>query len=428
MLRSHCPSFAGLALIGCTFAFAAGSENVPGSIAAETVESQARASNAAEVNLRSFTEAWKQVRDSFYDRKLHGLDWNMIGQKYRRLASKPDADLAQVINQMLSELGSSHTGYYTPDEIAYYDLADIFAYGLRRDLPKHFVKGEVAYSGIGMITRMIDGRHFVSGIFDGYPAARAKIQVGDEIIAANDTAFEPVGSFADKVGQKITLTIRRQAGGEARTLEVVPELLRPNEVFRTAMENGARIIQRGDRKLGYVHVWSYARPQYQQLLETLTTQGKLKDADALIWDLRDGWGGAQPDYLDIFNSRSPTMKLIGRDSEEDTVNGRWKKPVILLINGGTRSGKEVLAYGFKKYGYGEVVGTRSAGALLAGRAYMQSNGNLLLIAVADVSIDNERLEGRGVTPDYDVPFDIRYANGRDPQLAQAIELLLKKFN
>ena len=29
----------------------------------------------------------------------------------------------------------------------------------------------------------------------------------------------------------------------------------------------------------------------------------------------------------------------------------------LLINGGTRSGKEILAYGFKKYGFGPVVGT-----------------------------------------------------------------------
>jgi carboxyl-terminal processing protease len=189
------------------------------------------------------------------------------------------------------------------------------------------------------------------------------------------------------------------------------------------MEESARIIDVGDRKIGYVHIWSYARFFYQELLEDLITEGKLKDADALIWDLRDGWGGADPGYLDIFNSRSPTMTWTDRSGKSDIVNGKWRKPVVLLINEGTRSGKEVLAYGFKKYGLGPVVGMRSAGALLAGRAFLLSNGALLLLAVADVSVDGERLEGRGVTPNITVPFDIRYAQGHDPQLSHAIDLL-----
>ena len=172
-----------------------------------------------------------------------------------------------------------------------------------------------------------------------------------------------------------------------------------------------------------MHIWSYARYQYQELLERLLTSGELKDADALVWDLRDGWGGADPGYLDIFNPRSPTMTLTERSGEHETVNGRWRKPVVLLINGGTRSGKEVLAYGFRKYGYGKVVGTRSAGAVLAGRAFLMSNGSLLLLAVADVSVDGERLEGRGVAPDITVAFDVRYAQGQDPR---AFDLVVVK--
>jgi carboxyl-terminal processing protease len=83
----------------------------------------------------------------------------------------------------------------------------------------------------------------------------------------------------------------------------------------------------------------------------------------------------------------------------------------------------VLAHGFKKYGIGTIVGARSAGALLAGRAHLLSNGGLLVLAVADVSVEGERLEGRGVTPHVTVPFDIRYAEGNDPQLARALGLL-----
>ena len=56
--------------------------------------------------------------------------------------------------------------------------------------------------------------------------------------------------------------------------------------------------------IGYVHVWSYASDAYQEALEQLLGEGALKDADALVLDLREGWGGAVPDYLDLFNSPS----------------------------------------------------------------------------------------------------------------------------
>jgi carboxyl-terminal processing protease len=399
---------------------------IPGSavgVFADDIPTTHVPNSAKLVDLRVFNEVWSRVRDSFYDPSMKGLNWAALGRHYRSRVTERGGDLAGLVNQMLAKLGASHTAYYTPDETAYYDLADIFAGGLRRELPKHFPGGEVSYVGIGIASRAIEGRHFVSGVFDGFPAAAAKLMVGDELIAVDGTPFEPVRSFSNKAGREVALTIRRHARGEIRKLVVVPRRLRPNEMYRIAMANSARLIERGGRKIGYVHVWSYARSAYQELLEDLMTSGTLKDADALIWDLRDGWGGADPNYLDIFNPRSPTMILTDRRGQEDVVNGKWRKPVALLINEGTRSGKEVLAYGFKKYGLGPVVGTRSAGALLAGRAYLLSNGGLLVLAVADVSVGGERLEGRGVTPLDSVPFDIRYAGGKDPQLARAVDLL-----
>jgi carboxyl-terminal processing protease len=381
---------------------------------------------ARDANLKIFDEVWSRVRDSFYDPKFRGLNWEAIGEKYRPQAGQPDAKLVRVINDMLAELGASHTGYYTPAETAYYDLADIFAGGLRRSLPKYFPpNGEVSYVGIGILTRVMDGRHFVSGVLEGSPAAAAKLLVGDEMMTVDGAPFEPVSSFTGKAGKGVSLTIRRGARIETQTIIVVPQRLRPNEMYGEAMEKSARVINFGTRKVGYVHVWSYARFAYQRQLEDLLISGALKDADALIWDLRDGWGGAEPGYLDIFNARSPTMSLTERNGEQNIVNGKWRKPVVLLINEGTRSGKEVLSYGFKKYGLGPVVGTRSAGALLAGRAYLLSNGCLLLLAVADASVDGERLEGRGVTPTVTVPFDIRYAQGNDPQLVRALGILVR---
>ena len=95
----------------------------------------------------------------------------------------------------------------------------------------------------------------------------------------------------------------------------------------------------------------------------------------------------------------------------------------MLINGGTRSGKEILAYGFREYEVGELIGSRTAGAVLAGRAYLLSDDSLVLVAVADVLVDDRRLEGVGVMPTIPVPFLLPYAQGRDPQLERAVEVL-----
>ena len=102
----------------------------------------------------------------------------------------------------------------------------------------------------------------------------------------------------------------------------------------------------------------------------------MRDADALVWDLRDGWGGAQPQYLDLFNPNASTTQVTDRSSGHTRIEDvKWRKPVVMLVNGGTRSGKEVLAYGFKRYRLGEVIGTRTAGAVLAASVFLMGNGD-----------------------------------------------------
>ncbi|MBC7830504.1 MAG: peptidase S41, partial [Hyphomicrobium sp.] len=63
------------------------------------------------------------------------------------------------------------------------------------------------------------------------------------------------------------------------------------------------------------------------------------------------------------------------------------------------------------------------GALLAGTAFLLSDGGLLIMAVEDAAVDGERVEGTGVAPSIEVPFDVRYAAGKDPQLDKAIAVL-----
>jgi carboxyl-terminal processing protease len=407
-----------LAAIGALGAWPANAET-----ASPADEAQAGPYQAA------FDQVWELVRDRFYDAHLNGLDWHE-----QRALFRPDAasgrsreEAAVVINAMLAKLGASHTHYYTPEDPAYYQLADIFVFALEhRGLERVFPRGEVSYPGIGVFTEAdSQGRIFVTGVIEGAPAHAAGVLLGDEIMSADARPFLPVGSFRGKVGSPVSLEIRRASGGAPIAIRVSPADLRPNEMFLRGLKDSARLIVTDKAKIGYVHVWSYASHRMQSALEDLMSDGLLKDADALVWDLRGGWGGAQPQYLDLFNSRAPTMKITGRNGETGFVGVKWRKPVAALINEGTRSGKEVLAYGFKEYRLGELVGHRTEGAVLAATAFLIGDDGLLLLAVEDVLVDGQRLEGVGVTPTIEVPFDSRYAAGGDPQLDRAIQVLAR---
>ena len=389
----------------------------------------AQPKTSSDGNTAVLDEVWRIVRDRFYDAGLHGLDWAGVRERYAgQAASATSGDgLASVVNAMLAELHASHTELYTPDDPAYYQLADIFAGALRRrgGWERNFPTGKVTYPGIGVFTRADStGRVFVTGVVDGAPAQAAGLMVGDEIIAADDAPFRPIQSFRSKMGGAVVLSIRRRADGPTEPITVRPVELQPHEMFLHGLQASARLVDtKGGLRIGYVHVWSYAGDAYQQALEQLIAEGTLKDADALVLDLREGWGGAVPDYLDLFNARAPTLRMRSRDGQTEIANVKWRRPVAMLVNERSRSGKEVLAFGFKRYKLGEVIGARTSGAVLAATAFLVANGDLLLLAVDDVEVDGQRLEGTGVEPTIPVPFDSRYAGGRDPQLDRAVELL-----
>jgi carboxyl-terminal processing protease len=394
---------------------------------ASNTEVLSKETNSAQVptdGVSTFESVWQTVRDRFYDSRYNGLDWLAIRERYLpdvEQATSHDS-VAHVINTMLSELHASHTRFYTPDEPEYYQLADIFVGALRRrGLQRAFPDGRISYPGIGIIAGSeASVRNTITAVIDGTPAQQAGLRPGDEVVAADGTPFEPIRSFRGKVGKTVVLEVHR--GGSELQISVVPVDLEPTKMFLRGLESSAHIIESGGKRIGYVHVWCYAGYIYQRAIEVLLSQGALKDADALIWDLRHGWGGAQPEYLDLFNARAPTMQVTDRSGNSEFVNVKWRKPVAMLINGGTRSGKEVLAYGFKKYGLGELIGTRTEGAVLAATAFLIGSG-LLLLPVEDVRVDGERLEGVGVTPTIEVQAEASPAGSDDPQLSRAVGVL-----
>jgi carboxyl-terminal processing protease len=377
-----------------------------------------------------FDEVWKTVNENFYDRDFNGLDWKAIKDQYEPQAesAKSTEEVAVVINQMLSELQTSHTHLYTQSEPAYYQLLGIFEgfTELQKKLKKFLPNGKLEYSGIGAFTQEIEGKTFVSAILDDSPATKAGLEVGDELLEVDGKPYQPIRSFQDKAGQKVKLLLQRTGdSSKKKTISLQPKIYDATRMFLEAQQASVDIIAKNDKKIGYIHIWSRVGGDrdLRQFEEELI-YGRLKEADGLILDLRDGWGGVSMGYLLLFTGKSPNILNIDRDGSRNSIDYAWKKPVVALVNQGTRSAKEILAFGFQQYKIGTVIGSKTAGAVVAGRPFLMKDGSLLYLAVVDVSVDGERLEGKGITPDAIVPSPLPYAQGADPQKERAIEVVL----
>lgn len=376
-------------------------------------------------NADAFDWVWRSAAEQFYDPGFNGVDWPAIKNKYRSRyqGSGSREARAEIVNRMLAELKTSHTRFYTPDSPEYFQLLGLFLPAndwLRTKTAATLTDGKAMYCGVGMYTSLVDGQHFVRGVFEGFPAHRAGILLGDRIVSVDGAPFHAMRSFAGKSGRAVDVVVERSPG-RRQSIRVVPAMLDGTSMFADAMLASVQVVERGSRKIGYVHAWSYAGSRYQEILRGELLFGRLKDADALVLDIRDGWGGADPSNLNLFTRRGLTWTTRQRNGDTTSYPSSWAKPVVLLTNERSNSGKELLAYAFKRGKVGTIVGARTGGAVMAGTIMADDDANLLYLATADVVLDDgTRLEGAGVAPDIEVPFDIAFAQGRDPQKERAI--------
>jgi len=188
---------------------------------------------------------------------------------------------------------------------------------------------------------------------------------------------------------------------------------------------GARFIKRGEKRAAYIPMFSCVGMEYQELVAQQLTRTWLGKADGLVLDFRDGFGGADPTFVNLF-SRAPTVRTdTDRAGKTHVYDSQWRKPLAVIINAGSASGKEAVAFSFKKNKLATLVGERTAGAVLAGQCFKLRENCLMYLAVTDVRIDGVRIEGAGVEPDVKVQDKLRYLEGEDPQLDKAVEIVTK---
>jgi len=365
------------------------------------------------------------VEQRFYSRaRLAQVGWNKA-LAHARVAYSGTSDPAtriSIVRSLLATLGTSHTAFYPREDPGYWAMASIFEPVLSQTCAKQRLPSlPVSHEDIGVLWKRVGDDWFVGGVFPGSPAENAGLRVGDRVLAADHREFSPVRAFASRAGLPVKLEVQRERDGSCIALEVVPRATNPHEELRRASAQSWRILEHRGRRVAYVRVWAWTSFQIQLDLLEAIAKSNAASVDGFILDLRDGWGGAATHYLGIFFRDVPVLESVDREGKSQSFDYQIRKPAIVLINGGTRSGKETIAYGAKKHHLARLVGERTAGAVTFGQPFCLSDGSLLLLAVADARVDGERLEGRGVVPDIEIPFDFRFANGQDPQLERALD-------
>lgn len=364
-----------------------------------------------------FDKVWSIINDEFWDPNFNGVDWADARKCYRpkALTAEDHESFAEIVNQMLAELKTSHTQYYTKWDPGYYTIQVVFG------------KPDVHRSGIGLVTKKIEGCHYVIAVIHSSPAEKAGILFGDWLVEADGQPFHPIRSFFDKTGQEIELIVQQGPLESTRKrLTVTPVDMKEKDWLGNDSYASLETIEYRGHRFAYVRLWWLRGIEMKNTLEFGIYRAN--EAEGIIIDIRDGYGGDMGyEFIAPFlqyGLGEVTVESTERKRKFKSIAG-CNKPVVVLINGGSRSGKEVLAYLFKKTGRGVLIGERTAGYVTGGRKKDISSDSFLYYGTCDMLIDGKRLEGVGVEPDIGVPFDIRFAAGHDIQLERAKDEIVK---
>lgn len=133
-------------------------------------------------------------------------------------------------------------------------------------------------------------------------------------------------------------------------------------------------------------------------------------SDVFILDLRDGFGGAYPEYIEPFFKQGSKEAI-------------YAKPLIVLINDGVRSGKEWISYLLKQTKRGTLIGSRTKGYFLAAQTFEIEPHRFMLYLAVKEDPSMPKLEHNGVEPDIEVQTSLPYSAGADPVLERAIQFI-----
>ena len=360
-----------------------------------------------------FNHVWQQVKDKFYDPKLHGVDWEGYKKTYAKFLPyiNNNYDFRDMLSEMLGELNGSHTGArYYPEGATLKTAAlglffdnDYEGDGLMVEEVINRGPFAVRNTGVkkGCIIEAIDGQKIAKGsdytsLLDGKAGKMTRVSVFDP---SRKKRFDVVVRAISRSAQA-DLLYRRWVD---RNREMVDSL-----------SNGT---------IGYVHVKAMDSESFRTVFSQLLSDS-MRQKKAVIVDERHNGGGWLHDDLCTLLSGKQYAKFIahGKYIGYDPWN-KWVKPSCVMICEDDYSNGHGFPAVYKTLGIGKLVGAPVAGTMTAVWWERMMNGMIFGIPqVGNQAMDGTFFENKELKPDievYNTPAG--YETGNDEQLKAAVE-------
>jgi tricorn protease len=367
-----------------------------------------------------FEEAWRVMKNRFYDGKMHGVNWAAAKDTYETLLPNiADTDeLHNVVMEMIGELNASHTGISGGGGIP------------GQPAPERV---QTFYPGFDLDPDA-SGYYKVSHIYRKGPADHdyVKIALGDFVVSINGKEVKTPENYWRHFnllpGRKFEFGVNSKPqldGAWTVSIEPLNQQGQGDLEYERWVENRKASVQKmTNGEIGYLHIRAMNAPSLERfqrdLLENL-------DKKALIIDERfNGGGGIDQELLEILNQRKKYESYRARDSVEISRPVQaFFAPMVVLANERSASNAEMFPEGFKTLGLGKVVGVPTYGAVIGTGSYNLLDGSQLRTPGTGVYTAAGRdFENYGVPPDVyidNTPAD--FLAGHDRQIEKAIEVL-----
>ena len=373
-----------------------------------------------------FNDAWRFERDFFYDKNMHGVDWQGIKEYYGELlefaATRWDVNF--IIGEMIAELNASHTYRGGGDSES----------SPRRNVGYLGIDWEES-KGRYKVKKIVEGSPWNAEVESPLSMPDVDVSEGDYILAVNGIQLtserEPYSAFQGLADKVVELTVNAEPSMEGARKEIVKTMSSEYRLrhLQWIEQNRKTVEEATNGRVGYIYVRSTGLDGQSELVRQFAGQWHL---DGLIIDERFNSGGQIPDrFIELLN-RKPLAYWAVRDGK----NWQWPPvanfgPKAMLINGWSGSGGDAFPDFFKKRDLGPLIGSRTWGGLIG------MSGSPSLIDGGVVTVPTFRMydpdgtwfpEGHGVEPDIKVPENpTELARGRDTQLLRAIEWVMQEL-
>ncbi|HEA19896.1 hypothetical protein LCGC14_0666340 [marine sediment metagenome] len=254
-----------------------------------------------------------------------------------------------------------------------------------QDVETYRINNAGEYSGIGALVRSFDDKLLIIEPYKDYPADKAGLKAGDEVLKIGDIS---VAEFKDNASEMLK-------GANDTSVEVT--YIRQGETKTTTIIRGAVEVdavpfyQMIDDKTGYIVLTRFNAKASNQTKAALIDL-KAKGAKKIVLDLRDNPGGLLSEAINVTNLFVDKGELIvTTKSKVKKFNSEYRTqnkpvdteiPLVVLVNGNSASASEIVSGSLQDLDRAVIMGARSYGKGLVQRPLKLTYGTQLKVTIS----------------------------------------------